>query len=183
MVDPNTRRNKLFAGRIAPAIMCCFALGNLLVAVAKGGLGLNNLFVPAVASALLLFGAGSMVLVTWQNHAGTVRYASFKIAVDAIAAAFVALFLLCPWWLYFYVTDYGDQRPAGGFAYLPLPLKVLMLDGPPFIAGLIWLLFRLTARQENGQPRLSSNKIGLIVAMTASLFLGAPLFLLKQIGK
>jgi len=183
MADPNLQRNKLLVGRIAPAIMCCLALGNVLIAATRGGFGLNNLFVPAFASGMLLAVAGSLVFVTWQSDSGTTRFANLKNAIDAIAGAFVALFLLCPWWLYFYVRNYGDHRSAGGFAYLSLPLKVFLLDGPAFVAGLIWLVTRMTARRESGEPRVASSKIQLITFVVGILFVGAPLFLLRQLER
>jgi hypothetical protein len=59
-----------------------------------------------------------------------------KNITDWFALSFIAIFVFCPWWIYF------DGFVSIGSDKLPIQIYVLLIDLFPLVFGLIWLSLR-----------------------------------------
>ncbi len=100
------------------------------------------------------------------------QHINMKTVLDIFAALCLLIFFLSPWWLYLTTLD---EPPNFKYGKIPFPLLVFMLDGLPFVAGVIWIASRYASKY----PQFFRRRIifGVIFAGIA-----LPLFLMKMSG-
>jgi hypothetical protein len=180
MEDSTRRNNGVSWRKIVVLIFLTSVSSAFLLIEANGGVTLENIAIPGAFFFLFIFLTAWIYASNRLHKRQGAPASKVKAILDAISTLSVGLFFVCPWWIYF---DASNGLYAGRTARsLPISALVFMINGLPFLFGMIWLSFRITALQRVGQLRISrrAQKIG-IFCIVFILF-GLPLLLMRLLA-
>jgi len=160
--------------KMVPAVIGGSVLGFFLQYQATGSVTNTSVF---IFTGTLLFGLSLFPLIAFliilseDRKAGRLEASKF---IDIASVLFLAIFLVCPWWMYL------SPMKEGPGTKMPIQLWVFLIDGLPAFLGFLWLIFRnLWGKEKDQLPQFFRLRLQYVIMF---VFIFIPLFLMKRAG-